>query len=155
MKLRRFLLPLAALIIGGCVPKSCQKKNEALDPHSDKVITQDTVEGTGAVAENGQHLKMHYTGWIYEPNLETKKGTQFDSSIDRGTPFEFQLGAGQVIKGWDQGIVGMKVGGKRTLIIPAALAYGERGAGGVIPPNTNLLFEVELLDNGGGAKPAH
>lgn len=146
MNFRRILFPIACLIIGGCVPKSCQKKSEALDPHSDKVIVQEKAEGTGAAAENGAKLKMHYTGWIYEPNLPEQKGTQFDSSIDRGTPFEFTLGAGQVIKGWDQGIVGMKVGGKRTLIIPAALGYGERGAGGVIPPNANLLFDVELLD---------
>lgn len=145
MNVRRFFVPLACLLIAGCVPKSCSKTNDVVDPHSTQVITKDTAEGTGATADKGMHLKMHYTGWIYEPNLKDKKGPQFDSSVDRGTPFEFTLGAGQVIKGWDQGIPGMKVGGKRTLIIPGDLAYGERGAGGIIPPNSNLLFEVELL----------
>lgn len=102
----------------------------------------DTVVGTGAVARNGQTCSMHYTGWLYQGGT---KGKKFDSSLDRGRPFEFRLGAGQVIQGWDEGIVGMKVGGKRTLVIPPDLGYGPRGAGGVIPGNATLLFEVELL----------
>ncbi len=103
----------------------------------------DTVVGTGASPKTGQTCVMHYTGWLYENG---KKGAKFDSSVDRGKPFEFRIGVGMVIKGWDEGVSTMKVGGKRTLIIPADLGYGARGAGGVIPPNATLLFEVELLD---------
>ena len=100
--------------------------------------TDDQV-GTGAVATAGKTAVVHYTGWLLD-------GTKFDSSRDRNQPFSFPLGAGQVIKGWDEGVAGMKVGGKRTLIVPPALGYGARGAGGVIPPNATLKFEVELLD---------
>jgi peptidylprolyl isomerase len=102
----------------------------------------DTKIGTGAAPKQGQTMVMHYTGWIYENG---KKGKKFDSSHDRGQPFEFNLGRGEVIAGWDEGIESMKVGGKRTLIIPPDLGYGPRGAGGVIPPNATLIFEVELL----------
>ncbi len=103
----------------------------------------DTVVGTGTSPKAGQTCVMHYTGWLYQ---DGKKGAKFDSSVDRGKPFEFKIGVGMVIKGWDEGVSTMKVGGKRTLIIPADLGYGSRGAGGVIPPNATLLFEVELLD---------
>ena len=102
----------------------------------------DTVPGTGKSPENGQKCVMHYTGWLWENG---KKGAKFDSSLDRGQPFEFPLGMGRVIKGWDEGVAAMKVGGKRTLLIPPALGYGDRGAGGAIPPGATLLFEVELL----------
>ena len=102
----------------------------------------DTKVGDGASPKPGQTCVMHYTGWLYENGA---KGKKFDSSVDRGQPFEFPLGMRRVIAGWDEGIATMKVGGKRTLIIPAKLAYGERGAGGAIPPNATLLFEVELL----------
>lgn len=102
----------------------------------------DTLEGTGASPKTGQYCIMHYTGWIYESGV---KGKKFDSSVDRGQPFEFRIGTGQVIKGWDEGVATMKVGGKRTLIIPPALGYGARGAGGVIPPNATLQFDVELI----------
>ena len=102
----------------------------------------DTVPGTGAAPKTGQTCVMHYTGWLYENGV---KGKKFDSSVDRGQPFEFTLGVGQVIKGWDEGVASMKVGGKRTLIIPAALGYGARGAGGAIPANATLMFDVELL----------
>ena len=102
----------------------------------------DTVEGTGAMPTKGQTCVMHYTGWLWDGKA---KGAKFDSSVDRGQPFEFTIGVGQVIKGWDEGVGTMKVGGKRTLIIPSALGYGSRGAGGVIPPNATLCFDVELL----------
>jgi FKBP-type peptidyl-prolyl cis-trans isomerase FkpA len=103
---------------------------------------EDTVEGTGAEAKAGQNVTVHYTGWLYQDGA---KGAKFDSSKDRREPFVFPLGAGHVIRGWDEGVQGMKIGGTRMLIIPAALGYGARGAGGVIPPNATLLFEVELL----------
>ncbi|HYD48318.1 MAG TPA: FKBP-type peptidyl-prolyl cis-trans isomerase [Terriglobales bacterium] len=103
---------------------------------------EDTTAGTGDEAKSGRTCQMHYTGWLW---VEGAKGKKFDSSHDRRSPFSFRLGAGEVIQGWDEGVAGLKVGGKRTLIIPAELGYGRHGAGGVIPPNATLLFEVELL----------
>jgi len=103
----------------------------------------DTVVGTGATPRRGQTCVMHYTGWLYQNGA---KGQKFDSSLDRGRPFDFPIGMQRVIPGWDEGVATMKVGGKRTLIIPPELGYGSRGAGGVIPPNATLIFEVELLD---------
>jgi peptidylprolyl isomerase len=103
----------------------------------------DTKVGTGVSPKPGQICVMHYTGWLYQNGA---KGQKFDSSVDRGRPFEFPIGRQRVIAGWDEGVASMKVGGKRTLIIPPELGYGARGAGGVIPPNATLLFEVELLD---------
>src|ERR1700729_2465916 len=103
----------------------------------------DSVAGTGAAPKPGQICVMHYTGWLYE---DGKKGKKFDSSVDRNEPFEFPIGQRKVIAGWDEGVATMKVGGKRTLIIPPALGYGARGAGGVIPPNATLMFDVELLE---------
>ena len=105
----------------------------------------DTIPGTGAEAKAGQTVSVHYTGWLHDPAQPEGRGRKFDSSKDRGDPFEFDLGAGMVIRGWDEGVQGMKVGGTRLLLIPAELGYGARGAGGVIPPNATLLFEVELL----------
>ena len=102
----------------------------------------DDVVGTGPEPQNGQTVNVHYTGWLYDHG---NKGTKFDSSRDRGKPFSFRLGEGQVIAGWDQGVATMHVGGKRTLIIPPSLGYGSRGAGGVIPPDATLIFDVELL----------
>lgn len=103
---------------------------------------EDVTEGSGAVAVAGKPVVVHYTGWLYK---DGEKGSKFDSSKDRGQPFEFDLGAGMVIRGWDEGVQGMKEGGVRNLIIPAELGYGARGAGGVIPPNAVLFFQVELL----------
>ncbi|MGI4847979.1 MAG: FKBP-type peptidyl-prolyl cis-trans isomerase [Janthinobacterium lividum] len=104
---------------------------------------EDTIVGEGAEAKAGDNVSVHYTGWLH--NDDGSKGPKFDSSKDRNEAFEFPLAAGHVIQGWDQGVQGMKVGGARTLVIPAALGYGSRGAGGVIPPNATLIFEVELL----------
>jgi FKBP-type peptidyl-prolyl cis-trans isomerase FkpA len=106
----------------------------------------DIVQGTGAEATAGDRVTVHYTGWLYEQGKPEAKGAEFDSSRKGGKPFTFQLGAGNVIDGWDQGVAGMRVGGQRRLTIPAALGYGDRGAGGVIPPGATLLFDVELLD---------
>ncbi len=103
---------------------------------------QDLKTGMGTIAKAGQKVSVHYTGWL---NENGKKGKKFDSSVDRGTPFEFLLGAGQVIKGWDEGVAGMKIGGKRTLFIPPQLGYGARGAGSIIPPNAELIFDVEFI----------
>ncbi len=135
---RVFTTAAAATGILAALPAAAQK--ETTMP-SGLRFTDDKV-GTGAAARAGQNVSVHYTGWLYEAGL---KGKKFDSSRDRGQPFDFPLGAGRVIKGWDEGVAGMKVGGQRTLIIPPSLGYGATGAGGVIPPNATLLFEVELL----------
>ena len=111
-----------------------------------ELILIDQILGTGKTAEVGAPVSVHYTGWLYDAAQPGGKGKKFDSSVDRGRPFIFPLGGQRVIKGWDQGVVGMKVKGKRTLIIPPQFGYGERGAGGLIPPNATLIFDVELLD---------
>jgi FKBP-type peptidyl-prolyl cis-trans isomerase FkpA len=108
--------------------------------------TQDISPGTGAEARKGQTVRVHYTGWLYDAAQADKRGRKFDSSRDRNEPFEFRLGAGEVIAGWDEGVAGMNVGSTRVLTIPPSMGYGARGAGGLIPPNATLLFEVELLD---------
>jgi len=110
-----------------------------------ELVKKDTKEGNGRMAEKGKAVSVHYTGWLYDPAAPEQKGKKFDSSHDRKIPFGFILGAGRVIKGWEEGVVGMKEGGQRTLIIPASMGYGDKGAGGVIPPGATLLFEVELL----------
>lgn len=122
-------------------PAAEQPAAEAPAPTAEDVTdlkVEDLVEGTGAEAKSGDNVTVHYTGWLTD-------GTKFDSSLDAGQPFQFALGAGMVIPGWDQGVEGMKVGGKRKLTIPPSLGYGEQGAGGVIPPNATLVFEVELI----------
>jgi FKBP-type peptidyl-prolyl cis-trans isomerase len=126
-----------------CMPTTAaaQTAGKAMSTPSGLQII-DTAVGTGASPKPGQTCIMHYTGWLYE---DGKKGKKFDSSVDRNQPFEFPIGQQRVIAGWDEGVATMKVGGKRTLIIPAALGYGARGAGGVIPPNATLMFDVELL----------
>jgi FKBP-type peptidyl-prolyl cis-trans isomerase FkpA len=111
-----------------------------------ELIKTDEVVGSGNEAVPGRRVTVHYTGWLYDENRADKKGSKFDSSRDRNDPFTFGLGAGEVIGGWDQGVAGMKVGGRRRLTIPPALGYGARGAGDDIPPNSTLVFDVELLD---------
>ena len=106
---------------------------------------EDTTVGSGATAQAGNKVSVHYTGWLYDPTKDNGRGSKFDSSKDRGDPFKFSLGAGMVIRGWDEGVQGMQVGGTRVLRIPPELGYGTRGAGGVIPPNATLVFEVDLL----------
>ncbi len=117
------------------------------EPVLDPLVATDTKVGTGAEATAGSKVFVHYTGWLYKPMATRQRGRQFDSSLTRGAPLEFVLGTGRVIKGWDQGVLGMKVGGKRTLVIPSYLAYGKRGApGGGIPPDADLIFDVELVN---------
>lgn len=115
-----------------------------------KTVTElqkiDQTVGKGKEAIAGTTVSVHYTGWLYDPSKPDGHGSKFDSSVDRGEPFSFFLGGGQVIQGWDEGVAGMKEGGKRTLIIPSHMGYGARGAGGVIPPNATLVFDVELLN---------
>ena len=106
----------------------------------------DVATGQGAIAVAGDEVSVHYTGWLYDQSAADKRGQEFDSSRDRGQPFVFLLGAGRVIRGWDEGVAGMRVGGKRELHIPATLGYGRAGAGRAIPPGASLVFEVELLD---------
>lgn len=140
MKKQIFFITIFLLTVGVLV---CKK--ESGEPVSTNEVKQmeelkieDLKVGTGKEAQAGTKVTVHYTGWL-------TNNTKFDSSVDRGTPFSFQLGVGQVIKGWDEGVKGMKEGGKRKLTIPSAMAYGERGAGSVIPPNSTLIFDVELL----------
>lgn len=140
------ILTAQAAFISGCT-----KKNEESQPATESLPTASVSQGetslkieelkvgTGTEATSSKRVTVHYTGWL-------TNGTKFDSSVDRGTPFKFNLGAGQVIRGWEEGVQGMKVGGKRKLTIPPDMAYGERGAGGAIPPNATLVFEVELLN---------
>jgi FKBP-type peptidyl-prolyl cis-trans isomerase len=138
-----------ALLVTACAKKETQNQepqvNAAASVPAGQVITtssglqyQILKEGLGTGALSGKKVSVHYTGWLMD-------GKKFDSSVDRGQPFQFQLGAGQVIKGWDEGVAGMKIGEKRKLTIPSSLGYGERGAGGAIPPNATLIFDVELL----------
>jgi len=110
-----------------------------------ELVKTDVTVGTDEAIQPGQVAVVHYTGWLYDPSAPDHKGTKFDSSRDRGQPFRFPLGGRRVIQGWDEGVAGMQVGGRRTLIVPASKGYGDRGAGGVIPPNATLLFDVELL----------
>ena len=142
----RSLLVLSVVVAAVCaplVPSSADDKGGKVVTTSSGLSYIDTKVGTGTEAQKGKLIFVHYTGWLDENG---KKGKKFDSSRDRNSPFQFALGAGMVIAGWEEGAVGMKVGGQRTLMIPPELGYGARGAGGVIPPNAKLIFDVELLD---------
>ena len=123
-----------------------QKEKTAMKKSITELEIKDHVVGKGTEAIAGTNVAVHYTGWLYDPSKPEGHGNKFDSSVDRGEPFTFMLGGGQVIRGWDEGVAGMKEGGKRTLIIPSSMGYGARGAGGVIPPYATLVFDVELLD---------
>ena len=125
--------------------KTSPQETTAMTQNSNELVKIDTVVGQGREAEPGFNVTVHYTGWLYDASKPDNKGEKFDSSVDRKEPFVFFLGGGQVIQGWDEGFAGMKVGGMRTLVIPPHMGYGEYGAGGVIPPNATLVFDVELL----------
>lgn len=137
-------LALALGLLAAPPAAAAEKAEEKPMPAAEEITTPSGLKylelamGDGAQAKSGDRVEVHYTGWLLD-------GTKFDSSVDRGRPFTFPLGAGRVIRGWDEGVAGMKVGGKRKLVIPPGLGYGDRGAGGVIPPNATLVFEVELL----------
>ena len=162
MKLFNFLLASACVLsLGACKAETTEPKTSTQEvatqaastkgtPAMTEKITElqkiDTQVGTGREAEPGFNVTVHYTGWLYDAAAEGHKGKKFDSSLDRKQPFVFFLGGGQVIQGWDEGFAGMKIGGKRTLVIPSEMGYGARGAGGAIPPNADLIFDVELLD---------
>ena len=139
--MRSLLLAASLLLLAACTAPVPPPGGSVAD-----LERIDTLAGTGAVATSGSDVTVHYTGWLYDKKAPQQRGLKFDSSVDRGQPFTFLLGAGQVIRGWDDGVAGMKVGGKRTLLIPADLGYGSNGAGGVIPPGASLVFDVELLD---------
>jgi FKBP-type peptidyl-prolyl cis-trans isomerase FkpA len=147
--LLRHLLPFvvacaAASALLGCEPAPNKAPVAATNAANSLEVT-DLAHGAGAAVAAGQFAIVQYTGWLYEPSAPDHKGKEFDSSLKSGTPFRFQLGAGQVIKGWDQGVAGMQIGGKRRLVIPADLAYGGNGAGDVIPPGATLVFDVDLV----------
>lgn len=139
----------AFIVLATGMLAACSRPSLPPAAAEDRVATlaaTDTMVGQGAAAAAGSKVAVHYSGWLYDHTKPDQKGTEFDSSRKHGSPFEFTLGKGQVIPGWDQGVTGMKVGGQRRLVIPGHLAYGDSGAGGVIPPGATLVFDVELLD---------
>ena len=148
---RSMLLSLVLLLSAGLFSTTAYSEQAAPtkpkmeNGNMTELIKTDVKLGTGDVATAGKNVSVHYTGWLYDAAAPDHHGKKFDSSRDRGQPFEFPLGGGRVIKGWDVGVEGMKIGGQRTLTIPASMGYGARGAGGAIPPNATLVFDVELL----------
>ena len=140
LRARTIIFVIAALIVG------CASQEDTGLSNITELLKKDDVTGSGNEAAAGRRVTVHYTGWLYEEGAADHKGKKFDSSRDRGEPFEFRLGSGEVIRGWDQGVAGMKVGGRRTLTIPPDDGYGAQGSPPVIPPNATLVFDVELLD---------
>jgi FKBP-type peptidyl-prolyl cis-trans isomerase FkpA len=147
--MKRILFTLIiATAVAACAQGNSEEQSMSAAPDSGVTTLQktDVTVGSGTEAKTGATVSVHYTGWLYDAKPADHRGTKFDSSKDSNSPFQFRLGAGEVIQGWDEGVAGMKVGGTRVLTIPATLGYGSRGAAGVIPPNATLVFEVELLD---------
>ena len=140
------LYRVAVVVEALAVAASCAAEENMGQSNITELIKADETTGSGHEAAAGRQVTVHYTGWLYDQGKPDHKGRKFDSSRDRGDPFSFRLGKGEVIRGWDEGVAGMKVGGRRTLTIPPDYGYGARGAGGVIPPNATLVFDVELLD---------
>lgn len=145
MKYVLSVLMVALVSSAGCSREAPHAVTAPSAPAVTELQKADIVKGTGEGISQGQTAVVHYTGWLYDPSAPDHKGREFDSSRKRGEPFRFVIGAGQVIQGWDEGVQGMQPGGQRQLVIPSKLAYGERGQGGVIPPDATLLFDVELL----------
>jgi FKBP-type peptidyl-prolyl cis-trans isomerase FkpA len=144
------VLALSFAVLTGCGRETPQSATQSQTPTAaaptiSDLVKTDVVVGSGPAIAAGQQAVVHYTGWLYDASSPEQKGKEFDSSRKRGEPFRFNVGAGRVIQGWDQGVVGMQTGGQRRLIIPSFLGYGDRGGGDVIPPNATLLFDVELL----------
>ena len=144
MRLRSFRL--FAVLLCGVLLAACADPGPPPGGSVAELQRIEVRDGTGEPASPGDEVSVHYTGWVYDEDAPNRRGQQFDSSRERGQPITFMLGAGRVIRGWDDGVAGMRVGGQRVLMIPASLGYGRKGAGGVIPPNASLVFEVELVD---------
>ena len=144
--MHRWKFPFAAVVVVLSLLTACADPGPPPGGRITGLQRIDQRDGTGAVAVAGSDVTVHYTGWLFDEMAANRRGDKFDSSVDRNDPFTFLLGAGRVIRGWDDGVAGMRVGGKRVLMIPPEYGYGRKGAGGVIPPNGSLVFEVELLD---------
>ena len=144
--MHRWKSPIAAAVVVLSLLTACTDPGPPPGGRIAELQRIDERQGTGAMAVTGSDVTVHYTGWLFDEKAANRRGDKFDSSVDRNDPFTFLLGAGRVIRGWDDGVAGMRVGGKRVLMIPPEYGYGRKGAGGVIPPNGSLVFEVELLD---------
>lgn len=144
--MHRWKLRIVVAIVALSLLAACADPGPPPGGRIPELLRIDQRNGSGAVASAGSDVTVHYTGWLYDEKAADKHGAKFDSSLDRGEPLTFLLGAGRVIRGWDEGVAGMRVGGKRVLMIPSEYGYGRRGAGDAIPPNASLVFEVELLD---------
>lgn len=144
--MHRWMASLGTALVGLSLLAGCADPGPPPGGRIPELLRIDQRNGSGAVASPGAEVTVHYTGWLFDEKAANQRGEKFDSSVDRGQPFTFLLGAGRVIRGWDEGVAGMRVGGRRVLMIPPDYGYGRKGAGGVIPPNGSLVFDVELLD---------